>query len=223
MFPHPITGYKSPEGLIAIGGELSSARLLSAYRLGIFPWYSEDPILWWNPPQRFILYPQKLHISKNLNKSLRNHNYQIWINKDTAATIRACAETKRYKQDGTWITKDMQSAYIQLHKEGYVYSFETWQDNQLVGGGYGVLIGSMFFGESMFSLSNDASKIAFVYWVRYLMSCGVQCIDCQIPTPYLAQFGAEEITDKDFFTILNKFINQTLQFNISSLDAYQLH
>ncbi len=187
--------YASPEGLLAVGGELSSIRLLEAYRLGIFPWYSDgQPILWWSPDPRAVLYPARLKISRSLRKSLRNRGYRVTLDEAFEHVITHCAEPRRNEQaGGTWITSDIRRAYVRLHEMGYAHSVETWHGGELVGGLYGVSLGRAFFGESMFSIRRDASKVALVKLVKAVESWQFRFIDCQIPSPHVLNLGAEAI------------------------------
>ena len=188
----------SPEGLLAVGGDLNPDRLLSAYRQGIFPWYSDDqPILWWSPDPRALLYPSKLHISKSLRKSLRTREFEVSADRAFALVIAACAES-RNRGEGTWITSGMQDAYCALHRMGYAHSVETWHNGELVGGLYGLAIGKAFFGESMFSRVADASKTALVGLATSLAAEGYRFIDCQVVSEHLTSLGAEA-TPRDRF------------------------
>ncbi len=194
------------DGLVAIGGDLSVARLLNAYCQGIFPWFSENqPICWWVTAPRMVLLPENFHISRSLKKSLHTRNYEVSVDLAFAQVIRACAKQKRPQQKGTWIVPAMQQAYIELHEAGYAHSFEFWQDGQLMGGLYGVMIGQVFCGESMFAKCPDASKIAFVHAFHYLVERGVQLIDCQMYTDHLARFGAKLIEFSEFSNLLVRY------------------
>ncbi len=195
----------SPEGLLAIGGDLRCERLLEAYRHGIFPWYSEgQPILWWSPDPRAVLLPSELKIVRSLKKVLRRGGFRVTLDRAFSAVMCACAAPRRRNADGgTWITSEMIDAYIRLHDQGYAHSVETWHGEELVGGLYGVALGGAFFGESMFSRRSDASKIGFVHLVRQLQTWGYSLIDCQLPSPYLASFGATSIRRKDFLSLLD--------------------
>jgi leucyl/phenylalanyl-tRNA--protein transferase len=207
-FPDVELALRDPDGLLAVGGDLSVERLLAAYRRGIFPWYSGDqPILWWSPDPRSVLFPDKLHISRSLRKSLRKHPFTITFDTVFADVIHACSQP-RADDVGTWITDEMQQAYIRLHQAGYAHSAECWLNDKLVGGLYGVAIGKVFFGESMFSHVSDASKIAFTFLVRQLQEWQFELIDCQIETAYLNQFGAELIARSEFITLLKQLCNQ---------------
>lgn len=195
----------SPEGLLAIGGDLRCERLLEAYRHGIFPWYSEgQPILWWSPDPRAVLLPSELKIARSLKKTLRRGGFRVTLDGAFAAIMRACAAPRRRNAEGgTWITSEMIDAYCRLHEQGYAHSVETWLGDELVGGLYGVALGGAFFGESMFSRRSDASKIGFVHLVRQLQAWGYTLIDCQLPSPYLSSFGATPVRRKDFLSLLD--------------------
>ena len=182
-----------PDGLLAIGGDLSPQRLVTAYRAGIFPWYSEgQPILWHSPDPRFVLDPPKLHLPRSLKKIIRRGDYEVRFDTAFAEVITACSRTPRPGQRGTWITRAMKAAYIQLHELGLGHSAEAWKDGKLVGGLYGVSIGDVFFGESMFADAPDASKVAFVVLARWMFAHGVGLIDSQVHTDHLERFGAED-------------------------------
>ena len=191
------------EGLLAVGGDLSPERLLLAYKSGIFPWYSEDdPILWWSPDPRMILYPAELKISKSLRKSLNKKDYVIRLDSDFEQVIRSCAHIRIDNGQGTWITDDMAKAYCRLHALGYAHSVEVWQNKQLVGGLYGIALGRCFFGESMFSRRKDASKIALYHLCGYLAMRHYHLIDCQVPSSHLASLGAVNMERKRFLSKL---------------------
>jgi len=183
----------TPEGLLAVGGDLSPERLLAAYRLGIFPWFNPgQPILWWSPDPRVALYPEKLHVSRSLRKALRSGRYEVRFDTDFRAVMLACAAPRRqHPGGGTWITEDMIEAYCRLHDLGFAHSIETWQGDLLTGGLYGVALGGVFFGESMFARQPDASKIAMVALVSRLQAWGFALIDCQLPSDHLTRLGAE--------------------------------
>ena len=207
-FPPPHLAIK--EGLLAVGGDLSVDRLLLAYRSGIFPWYSEgEPILWWSPDPRLVLYPDELRISRSLRKVIKRKRFHITFDQDFEAVITGCAEARRSYGEGTWITDDMKFAYIELHRRGYARSAEAWQDGKLVGGLYGVAMGRAFFGESMFSRVSNASKAAFVTLVETLRKNGFTLIDCQLKTDHLIRFGAREISRKIFLEQLEKAIDRS--------------
>ena len=204
-FPPPNLAIQ--EGLLAVGGDLSVERLLLAYRSGVFPWYSEgEPILWWSPDPRLVLYPDELRISKSLHKVIKRKSFQITYDRDFAAVIQGCAEAKRAYGEGTWITDEMKAAYLELHRHGHAHSVEAWQEEQLVGGLYGVSIGRAFFGESMFSRVSNASKVAFVTLVETLRQHNFSLIDCQVRTDHLIRFGAREIPRKVFLEQLGKAV-----------------
>ncbi|ABA59049.1 leucyl/phenylalanyl-tRNA--protein transferase [Nitrosococcus oceani] len=206
-FPHPRLALAEPNGLLAVGGDLSPERLIMAYRQGIFPWYNQgQPILWWSPDPRLILFPQQLHISRSLHKRLRRGIYQVTLDLDFPGVIQACA-SPRQDGEGTWITSEMKSAYNRLHEMGIAHSVETWEDKELIGGLYGVSIGRIFFGESMFSKRPDASKIAFVYLCRQLQRWGFPLIDCQIQSEHLQRLGAQTLPRNKFLHWLHEFSN----------------
>lgn len=188
-----------PEGLLAIGGDLSPDRLMAAYRRGIFPWYEDGgPILWWSPDPRLVLFPNELRVSKRLARTIRSGRFEVRHNTAFAQVIRACAETPRDGEDGTWITPAMRAAYIRLHQLGHAHSVEAWRDGVLVGGVYGVWVGRCFCGESMFHHQTDASKVALVALVEHLKTEGVSLLDCQIKSEHLVRFGAREIPRDEF-------------------------
>lgn len=188
------------DGLLAVGGDLSTGRLLLAYHSGIFPWYNDDtPILWYSPRERFVLFPDELRISKSMKQVLRSGKFTVTYDQCFEKVIEACSAVKRAGQDGTWITNDMQNAYIRLHSEGYAHSIEVWEQGQLVGGLYGVQIGSVFCGESMFSLTNNASKVALISLCN---SGDYTLIDCQVHTEHLESMGARMISRKEYIGIL---------------------
>ncbi len=204
-FPNPANALQDPNGLLAMGGCLSPQRLLTAYRQGIFPWYNPgEPILWWSPNPRLVLFPDQLHISRSLKKTIRKQDFEISYDTDFNAVIHACA-TPRDEEGGTWITEEMIAAYCRLHSLGIAHSVEARVDQQLVGGLYGLAIGKVFFGESMFSYQSNASKTAFVHLVQDLLHCGFQLIDCQVHTDHLISLGAVEINRQAFNTYLAEF------------------
>ena len=187
------------EGLLAIGGDLSEKRLLLAYQMGIFPWYSHnEPIMWWSPDPRLVLYPQEFKISRSLKKVINRNTFTLKIDTAFDDVIQACAGVRRKKQDGTWIVDDMITAYHKLHNAGFAHSFEAWKDDILVGGLYGVSLGRCFFGESMFSCQSNASKVALVFLVEFLQQRSFELIDCQVTTEHLLSVGAREIPRKRF-------------------------
>ncbi|MBM3392352.1 MAG: leucyl/phenylalanyl-tRNA--protein transferase [Betaproteobacteria bacterium] len=192
-FPPVDTALRRPNGLLCAGGDLSPERLLDAYRHGIFPWYSAgEPILWWSPDPRMVLFPAEVRISRSLMKTLRRGHCTVRLDTAFAEVIRACS-APRPEQDGTWITPEMQQAYLRLHELGYAHSVETWIGGELAGGLYGMALGRAFYGESMFSRVTDASKIALAHLARYLERRGFAVIDCQMKTAHLASLGAREI------------------------------
>lgn len=202
----PAVSEASEEGLLAAGGDLSPERLLVAYRSGIFPWYEAgQPILWWSPDPRMVLFIKDFKVSKSLKKTIRKKIFSVTFNQDFEAVINHCAAVKRDGQQGTWITQEMKDAYLQLHKKGDAISFEVWQDAQLVGGGYGVALPEkkIFCGESMFSLVSDASKVGFFHLVQKYKAEAFALIDCQVYTRHLESLGAQEIPRKEFLKYLN--------------------
>lgn len=202
-FPPVARALKDPNGLLAAGGDLSLERLLDAYRQGIFPWFSRgEPILWWSPDPRMVLYTGELKVSRSLAKNLRNKGYELRIDTAFREVIKGCANRKE-----TWLSRPMQAAYLALHQSGYAHSFETWREDDLVGGLYGVAIGRMFYGESMFSSATDASKVALVGLVRALVARGFPMIDCQMKTPLLASLGGREIPRAAFLRALAALVN----------------
>lgn len=201
VFP-PLSGAE-PDGLLAIGGDLSIERLLLAYRSGIFPWYSRKPVLWWAPDPRFVLFPPELKISHSMQQVIRKEHFRITFNTDFAGVISNCRTIARDGQDGTWITKDMMEAYLRLHKAGYALSVECWQQEELVGGLYGVKLGRCFFGESMFAKVSNASKAAFITFVQQFRD-ELAVIDCQVHTHHLASLGARFISRVSFVDIVQR-------------------
>ncbi|MDN0084864.1 leucyl/phenylalanyl-tRNA--protein transferase [Crenobacter sp. SG2305] len=206
VFPPVELALADPDGLLAAGGDLSVRRLLAAYSHGIFPWFSEgDPILWWSPAERMVLFPEALKVSRSLTKTLRNRPYEVRTDYAFRAVMEACGSPRDGRQ-GTWIVPTMIDAYCRLYQHGYAHSFEVWEAGELVGGLYGVALGRMFFGESMFSRRRDASKLAFVHMARHLASCGVRMIDCQMHTPHLESLGAQLIRRERFLATLKEQI-----------------
>ena len=197
----PNVSQASEDGILAIGGDLSVARLLLAYRSGIFPWFETDePILWWSPDPRFVLFPKKLKVSKSMRQVLRNKNYTVTVNKAFVDVIKACAKAKRGGQTGTWITQNMINAFTELHNLGYAKSVEVWKSDDLVGGLYGIDLGNgIFTGESMFAKESNASKVGFITFVQ---NTDYKLIDCQVFTNHLASLGAEEISRDAFLKFL---------------------
>ncbi len=202
-FPHP--DQADSHGLLALGGDLSVDRLLLAYSSGIFPWFSPgDPILWWSPDPRMVLFPSDLHVPRRLRRVIRQRRFHITLDRDFEGVIRACSISNNREHSGTWITKEMIRAYVDLHRAGYAHSVEAWYQGELAGGLYGVCLGGVFFGESMFYHVPDASKAAFVSLVHYLQAHGVRLIDCQVRTDHLSRFGAVEVQRKDFLRLLRR-------------------
>ena len=206
-FPNPKKSLNDPDGLLCAGGDLSPDRLVMAYRSGIFPWYSEgQPILWWSPEQRCILQFDNLHISRSMRRVINSPLFRYTFNQDFKGVIEACAAPRNYS-DETWIVTEMIQAYCRLHYLGIAHSIEVWEDEDLVGGLYGVAIGQCFFGESMFHRSTNASKYAFIKLAQHLESWGYRLFDCQIPNSHLASLGAVEISRPRFLSILEKHID----------------
>lgn len=207
-FPALATALQEPNGLLAAGGDLSADRLIAAYRHGCFPWFAEgQPILWWSPDPRTVLFPEELHVSKSLNKCLKQKRLRVTFDHDFAAVINACAGPRSYA-DGTWITDAMQRAYTELHRRGFAHSVEVWDShNTLVGGLYGLAMGQLFFGESMFSHVDNASKVGFATLVKHLHAWGFVMIDCQMPTGHLASLGARSIGRIDFANTLRQHLD----------------
>ncbi len=210
-FPPLEQARRHPNGLLCAGADLSPERILAAYRHGVFPWFSAgDPILWWSPDPRMVLFPSEFRISRSLRKTLRAGGYALRLDSAFSRVIDACAQTARPGQPGTWITAEMRQAYLRLHELGWAHSVETWvpgeNGDELVGGLYGLAIGRMFYGESMFSLRTDASKIAIAHLAGFLESRGFGMIDCQMKTAHLASLGAREIPRKEFIGRLNELV-----------------
>lgn len=201
-FPSP--DQAEPEGLLAVGGDLSPARLLTAYAMGIFPWYSQgDPILWWSPDPRMVLWPAALHVPRSLRKFMRKSPYRVTFDRAFTSVMRRCSVASRPGQDGTWITDEMVDGYSRLHVLGFAHSVEVWDtEGDLVGGLYGVALGSVFAGESMFASADNASKVGFVRLVEWLRERGCRLIDCQMHTEHLARFGAAEIPRTEYLEAL---------------------
>lgn len=199
-FRFPPVEHATPEGLLAVGGDLRPERLLEAYRRGIFPWYNPgEPILWWSPDPRAVLFPEKLHVPRSLKKTLRSNIFRVTLDTCFRQVMEQCAGPRpQYPEGGTWITDDMLDAYTRLHELGHAHSVETWQNGHLVGGLYGVAIGCAFFAESMFTRVDDASKVALVRLVQQLQTWNFRLIDCQQSSPHVMRFGAEEIPRSDF-------------------------
>jgi len=206
-FPPLERALKQPNGLLAAGGSLTPARLLDAYRHGIFPWFNaDDPILWWSPDPRMVLFPEEFRISHSLRKTLRKRVFEVCTDTAFEQVMRACA-APRGGQAGTWIHEEMVSAYTALHRMGHAHSVEVWQDGELAGGLYGMSIGRMFYGESMFSRKSDASKVALAHLAAQLQRWNFQMIDCQMNTPHLASLGAREIPRAEFIQRLQDLIH----------------
>lgn len=204
----PQTRHADENGLLAIGGDLSSARLLEAYKKGIFPWYSEgEPILWWSPDPRLVLFPDEIRISRSLKKTIKKKTFRITADTAFKSVITKCAQTRLEENGGTWITSDMIEAYCGLHESGHAHSVEAWMEGNLVGGLYGVAMGRCFFGESMFTTISNASKVAFVRLVDFLKEASYDMIDCQVSTEHLINFGARHIPRSHFVQRLEKFMD----------------
>jgi leucyl/phenylalanyl-tRNA--protein transferase len=199
----PPVNLAEPDGLLAIGGDLSPDRLLLAYKQGIFPWYEGEYILWWSPDPRFILLPDELKVSKSMKVLLKKDAFDFTINKAFEKVIHHCKDIRRTGQRGTWITDEVEVAYTRMHELGYAISAETWKDGALVGGAYGLKLGKVFFGESMFSEISNASKFAFIKLVQSLIEEGIELIDCQVYTEHLESLGAKMIGRNEFVHILN--------------------
>ena len=197
----PDVSEASPEGVLAIGGDLSVERLILAYKTGIFPWFDDaEPIVWWSPDPRFVLFPEKLKVSKSMRQVLRNSDFEVTVNKNFKSVITECAKMKRDGQAGTWITQHMIDAYIELHKQGYAKSIEVWQNDKLVAGLYGVdLNNGVFCGESMFTKVSNASKVGFITFIQHT---NYKLIDCQVYTNHLESLGAEEVDREVFLSYL---------------------
>jgi leucyl/phenylalanyl-tRNA--protein transferase len=206
-FPHASLSQESPNGLLAVGGDLSQARLIEAYRNGIFPWYCEgEPILWWSPQPRCVFLLDSIHISRSMKRELNKKKYRVTLNKSFSDVITGCA-APRAKEAETWILPEMQRAYFDLHKQGLAHSIEIWQDEHLVGGLYGISIGRFFFGESMFSDVKNASKIALIYLGHYLKQNDFLLLDSQVGNPHLYRMGATDIPREDFLNLLKEHID----------------
>ena len=203
-FPPLASALAEPNGLLAAGGDLAPKRLIAAYRRGVFPWYSgAEPVLWWSPDPRMVLYCEELKVSRSLGKSVRNKGYEVRVDTAFSAVLEGCAD----RPQGTWLGGDMKKAYLRLHRAGHAHSFETWRDGELVGGLYGVALGRMFYGESMFSRETDASKVALIGLVEELRAREFPLIDCQMHTPLLASLGAREIPRRAFLRNLTTLVN----------------
>ncbi len=203
IFPHPVL--REPDGLMAVGGDLSPERLLLAYSWGIFPWYHGDqPILWWWLSPRLMVRPSNVHVSRSLNRVLNQKRFTITMNQDFPGVIHHCRTIKRSGQEDTWIMPEMVDAYTTLHKQGDAYSVEVYEEGELVGGMYGIALGKIFFGESMFSKKANTSKIAFVFLANFLANKGFEWIDCQQDTPHMRSLGGELISEEDVLSILRQ-------------------
>ena len=206
-FPNTDQALIEPNGLIAISNILKAERIIEAYKQGIFPWFNHnEPILWWSPNPRLVLFPDDLKISSSLSKKIKKNDYQFEVDKNFLSVIKSCSEVKRKDQDGTWIDERIINAYTELHQMKIAHSFEIYFNGNLVGGLYGIILDDVFFGESMFHYETDASKIAFVLAVQYLKKMGVKMIDCQMKTKHLLSLGAKEITRNQFIQLLNTYI-----------------
>jgi leucyl/phenylalanyl-tRNA--protein transferase len=205
-FPPLERALRDPDGLLCAGGDLSTGRLIEAYRRGIFPWYSEgQPILWWSPDPRAVLFPAEFRVSRSLGKTLRNRGFETSVDRAFMEVVAHCAD-RHLRPEGTWISPEMQSAYLALHRLGVAHSVETWLDGRLVGGLYGVGLGQVFFGESMFSIERDASKAALKRLVDEAMARGVELVDCQVTSPHLESMGARCVPRATFRDLLSRAI-----------------
>lgn len=208
-FPAPQNALTEPDGLLAIGGCLSPQRIINAYSQGIFPWYNPgEPILWWSPNPRLVLFPEKLQISRSLNKTWRKKLFKITVDQAFADVINACS-APRQQESGTWISEEINQAYNQLHHQGIAHSIETWHNDKLVGGLYGLALGRVFFGESMFHSQSDASKVAFIHLVKQLIEWEFELIDCQVRSNHLISLGAEDIDRTVFIDLLQQLCKQS--------------
>ena len=208
IYDFPDVNSSDENGLIAIGGNLSFGTLINAYKKGIFPWYNPGEIIqWFSPDPRFVLFPKKLKISHSMRNVINKHLFKFSVDKAFTNVIQNCRKAKRTDQDGTWISDEIEMAYEELFKKGFAHSAEAWQDNQLVGGLYGVLIGKVFFGESMFANKSNASKFAFINWIEVLQKNGIELIDCQVYTPHLESLGVEFISRDKFNDLLKRLIH----------------
>jgi len=202
LFPSPEQA--SAEGIVAVGGDLQPERVMLAYRKGIFPWFeSDDFLLWWSPDPRMVLFPDRLKVSKSMRTVLRKNQFEVTFNKAFDQVVEACAKVKRFGQNGTWITPGLMEVYSTIHTQGHAHSVEVWEEGSLVGGLYGIDLGTVFCGESMFSKSSNASKVALIYLVKELKKNKYELIDCQVPTQHLASMGAEPISRTEFLTFLS--------------------
>lgn len=211
----PNLEFADEDGLLAFGGRLNSRWIIYAYRNGIFPWFNpNDPVVWWSPDPRMVLLPEELKVSRSMRPYLNQRKFECTINKCFPLVLDSCSKAKRKAQEGTWIDDRMKNAYVQLHHEGWAHSLEVWQDGSLVGGLYGLLIGKVFYGESMFSLVSNASKYGFIYFVNLLQSEGVELIDCQVYTKHLESLGARLIRREEFVRRLERLaVEEVHQFS----------
>ncbi|HSU29296.1 MAG TPA: leucyl/phenylalanyl-tRNA--protein transferase [Chitinophagaceae bacterium] len=207
IYSFPLVDQALPDGLLAMGGDLSPERLLYAYRKGIFPWYEGEHILWWSPDPRFVLFPGELKASKSILRLIAKEEFRFSINQAFREVVHQCKDIKRPGQEGTWITDEVEKAYGKMHELGHAHSAEVWHENELVGGLYGIRIGKVFFGESMFSRVSNASRYAFTKYVSQLQVEGLELIDCQIYTEYLESMGARMIPRKEFVSMLDSLLN----------------
>ena len=216
LFPMPELA--EPDGLLAVGGDLSPARLITAYRQGIFPWYSDgEPIRWWSPVPRLVLFPEQFHLPRRLARTIRKGIFRVTADTAFAEVISSCGSLRRESGEGTWITEDMKDAYILLHDLGFAHSIECWFEGELAGGLYGVCLDRVFFGESMFSRRRDASKVALASLVQYADETGIRAVDCQMSTAHLLRFGSRELEREEFQEILEQFIQ-----NITAQQKWRL-
>ena len=219
LFTFPPPEEADENGLLAYGGDLSPERLITAYESGVFPWFEDgQPILWWNPPRRMVLYPSEFKLSKTMRQKLKREHFEFKIDSNFEQVIQHCAKVPRKDQAGTWITDEMMDAYTTLHRMGFAHSFETYLNNELVGGLYGISLGGAFFGESMFSIVSDSSKAAFYSLTQFAKKHDFTFIDCQLHTSHLASLGAREIDRSQYLRELDLAIDQPdLQQNWSTL------
>lgn len=211
IFPDPKLA--EDDGLVAYGGDLNPNRILSAYMSGIFPWYnSDDPILWWSPNPRFILNLDEFKVSKSLKKTIQKEIFEIKFDTNFTEIVKQCAKIPRKEQEGTWIQDEIIQAYTKIHKMGFAHSFEAYFEDKLVGGGYGLCIGDIFCGESMFSKKTDASKVALYYLVEHLKKQNFKLIDCQIPSPHLESLGAKKIEREEFLSLVEDALGKVREF-----------
>ncbi len=220
----PLAREASEEGLLAYGGDLNPNRILKAYREGIFPWYSdEDPILWWSPNPRLLLFPQDFKTNKSFRRVLRNKGFEVKFDRNFEAVIGYCGEVPRAGQEGTWLTQEMKEAYMELHDMGFAHSVETYYEGKLVGGLYGLALGGAFFGESMFSLMSDASRVSLYALSDICVKKSYDFIDCQVETPHLVRWGAKLIERNDFLDRLEKTLEKNTDFGAWSSWSWQYH